>query len=166
VFTILNRLSSGQWGNSVERVVNARGQFEPVMRAGGGWRGLRPVTPAQQARIDTILNLAVEGRLPDLTGGARYFQNPTVVAARAAAGTVSPRLVNFGGATPSAVIGGHSFYIRLGPGSAHADRGEAAQGARPAMTPPRAAVGVRGLFVLPDGQIIEDPARNIPTRAP
>uniref|UniRef100_UPI0025D50D11 cell wall hydrolase n=1 Tax=uncultured Caulobacter sp. TaxID=158749 RepID=UPI0025D50D11 len=86
VYTILNRLAAGSWGVSVEEVVNARAQFEPVLRAGGDWRSLPAVRPADRARIDTILNLALEGRLPDLTGGALYFQNPKIVAARAAAG--------------------------------------------------------------------------------
>jgi spore germination cell wall hydrolase CwlJ-like protein len=116
VYTILNRLSDGRWGGSVEAVVNAPGQFEPVMRAGGSWRSLRPVTAAQEARVNTIVNLALDGRLPDLTGGARYFQNPQVVAGRARAGTVSSSLVNFGGAPPSAVIGAHAFYVARGPG--------------------------------------------------
>lgn len=116
VYTILNRVQDGRWGGSVEAVVNARGQFEPVMRAGGSWRNLRPVTDAQRARIDTILNLALEGRLPDLTNGARFFQNASVVAAREAAGTVSPGLTNFGGAPASAMIGDHTFYAEAGRG--------------------------------------------------
>lgn len=118
VYTILNRLQDGRWGASAEAVVNARGQFEPVMRAGGSWRNLRPVSDAQRARIDTILNLALDGRLPDLTHGARFFQNAGVVAAREAAGTVSPGLTNFGGAPRSAVIGDHSFYVEAGRGAA------------------------------------------------
>ncbi|PZQ49069.1 MAG: cell wall hydrolase [Phenylobacterium zucineum] len=116
VYTILNRLQDGRWGGSVEAVVNARGQFEPVVRAGGSWRNLRPVTDAQRARIDTILNLALEGRLPDLTNGARFFQNASIVAAREAAGTVSPGLTNFGGAPASAMIGDHTFYAEAGRG--------------------------------------------------
>lgn len=111
VYTILNRVQDGRWGGSVEAVVNARGQFEPVMRAGGDWRRLPASTVAQRTRIETILNLALEGRLPDLTNGARYFQNPQIVADRAARGEVSPGLVNFGGTGPSAVIGAHSFYV-------------------------------------------------------
>jgi hypothetical protein len=110
VYTILNRLADGRWGGSVDSVLNARAQFEPVMRAGGDWRALPPASPAQQARIDTIINLALDGRLPDLTNGARYFQNPSIVAARVRSGEDSPGLVNFGGETPSAVIGAHSFY--------------------------------------------------------
>lgn len=118
VYAILNRLADGRWGLSIDAVLDARGQFEPVMRAGGDWRNLPPVSAAAQARIDTILNLALDGRLPDLTHGARYFQNPSIVAQRARDGTVSSSLVNFGGAPPSAVIGAHSFYVDPGRGGA------------------------------------------------
>jgi hypothetical protein len=118
VYTILNRLQGGRWGASVDSVLDAPRQFEPVLRAGGSWRNLRPVSDAQRARIDTIINLALDGRLPDLTNGAQYFQNPRIVAARAANGQVAASLVNFGGATPSAVIGAHSFYVEAGRGGA------------------------------------------------
>jgi len=110
IFVILNRLRMGRWGVSVDAVLNAPGQFEPVMRAGGDWRRLRPPTPEQRAHVDTILNLAVDGRLPDLTRGAAFFQNPAVVAARARSGVVSPTLVNFGGLKPLVVIGAHAFF--------------------------------------------------------
>ncbi|HEX4182977.1 MAG TPA: cell wall hydrolase [Caulobacteraceae bacterium] len=111
VYTILNRLQDGRWGDTIDSVLNARAQFEPVLRAGGDWRALPAVSSAAQARIDTILNLALDGRLPDLTNGARYFQNPAIVAGRSRAGQVAPSLVNFGGQAPSAVIGAHSFYV-------------------------------------------------------
>ncbi len=117
IYAILNRLADGRWGASVDAVLNARGQFEPVMTAGGDWRRLPAVSAAQQAHVDAILNLILDGRLPDLTHGARYFQNPKTVASRARAGTVSTRLVNFGGAAPSAVIGAHSFYVEIGSGA-------------------------------------------------
>jgi N-acetylmuramoyl-L-alanine amidase len=110
VYTILNRLIDGRWGSTVEAVVDAPSQFEPVMRAGGTWRRLPPVTAVQEATVHTIVELAVQGRLPDLTGGARYFQNRRIVAARAAAGLVPEGLVGFGGAAPSAKIGDHTFY--------------------------------------------------------
>ena len=116
VYTILNRLDDGRWGASVDDVLDAPHQFEPVMRAGGDWRNLHPVSEAQQARVDTIINLALEGRLPDLTNGARFFQNPRIVANRAEVGQVSPSLVNFGGSPASAVIGAHSFYVEAGRG--------------------------------------------------
>jgi len=182
VYTILNRLADGRWGASVDAVLNAPAQFEPVMRAGGDWRRLPAVSAADQARIDTILNLAVEGRLPDLTGGARYFQNPAVVAARARAGTVSGRLVNFGGQPPSAVIGAHSFFtgegrggVRSGPADTSGAQGrldglfvgenragpvtETPKVQAPGAVAPRGAdpgpAGDpgRGLFVTRDGQI-------------
>ncbi len=111
VYTILNRVQDGRWGRTVNDVVNAPSQFEPVMRVGGDWRRLPLISAAAQARIDTILNLALDCRLPDLTHGARYFQNPAVVADRARAGQVGADLVNFGGSAPSAVIGAHSFYV-------------------------------------------------------
>ncbi|GGL35846.1 cell wall hydrolase [Caulobacter rhizosphaerae] len=144
VYTILNRLASGRWGDQVDAVVNARGQFEPVSRAGGDWRTLPPVSAARQARVDTILNLALDGRLPDPTSGALFFQNPKIVAARAAAGAVSQDLVNFGGRQPSVTIGDHAFY---GP--------EPSRGGQPVATAP-ASPGERGLFVLADGSIVED----------
>jgi len=165
VYTILNRAASGGWGGAIAQVINARGQFEPVMRVGGDWRGLAPVSPAQRARIDTILNLILEGRLPDLTGGALYFQNPRIVAARAAAGTVAPALVHFGGASPSAVIGDHAFYAQVRGGRV---RGAAARDAPTGReiiivdpgsgdaAPTPAPIDGRGLFVLPDGSVAQD----------
>ena len=164
VYTILNRMASQGWGSSIDQVLNARRQFEPVTRAGGDWRGLPVATPAQRARIDTILNLALDGRLPDLTGGALYFQNPRIVAARAAAGVVAPALVHFGGATPSAVIGDHAFYAQVGGGSAKGPAaGDAPTGreiiivgrAGGAAAPPAAPIDGRGLFVLPDGSVAQ-----------
>jgi spore germination cell wall hydrolase CwlJ-like protein len=134
VFTILNRLASGAWGASVEAVVDAPRQFEPVMRAGRDWRRLPEPSAAQRAHIETILNLALDGRLPDLTNGARYFQNPQIVAARAARGEVSPSLVAFGGATPTAVIGAHAFYA--GPA-----RGQARPAVVASSPPPTLFVG-------------------------
>jgi len=110
VYTILNRVICTDFGDSVESVVNAPNQFEPVARAGGTWRRLPPAGKAEQAKVNTIVNLALAGRLPDLTNGALFFQNPAVVARRAIAGSVPPDLVGFGGARPSAVIGDHSFY--------------------------------------------------------
>ena len=110
VYTILNRLMDGGFGDGLDRVLDAPGQFEPVTRAGGHWTALPARVAVEQAHIDTILNLALDGRLPDPTNGARFFQNPAIVAARASAGTVRPSLVNFGGQKPVAVIRDHAFY--------------------------------------------------------
>ena len=141
VYTILNRLEDGRWGPTVDAVLNAPRQFEPVTRAGGAWRNLRPVSAASQARIDTIINLALEGRLPDLTHGARFFQNPRIVADRAAAGRVPANLVNFGGAAPSAIIGAHSFYVEAGRGGGRQARAGADGDPGQSRAPSRLAGG-------------------------
>jgi hypothetical protein len=109
IFTILNRVNSGQFGSSVQGVIDAPNQFEPATRA-GGWRYLPALDPWRRVQFETILNLILAGRLPDLTGGALFFQNARIVAARAARGAVSPYLVDFGGTPPVAEIGDHRFY--------------------------------------------------------
>ncbi|HRE03500.1 MAG TPA: hypothetical protein PLV68_19540 [Ilumatobacteraceae bacterium] len=60
--------------------------------------------------LTTILSLKASGHLGDISSGALYFQNATIVAARAATGTVAPSLVHFGGMPQTAVIGRHTFY--------------------------------------------------------
>lgn len=167
VCTILNRLADQRWGASVDAVLNARAQFEPVLRAGGDWRGLPAARPEQRARIDTLINLILDGRLGDPTGGALYFQNPAIVAARAQAGQVSLRRVHFGGARPSAVIGDHAFYVETGGGNAAAGpiapsrdaifvpRPPADGTDAPDATPPPHQAGARGIFVLSDGGTVE-----------
>jgi hypothetical protein len=112
VYTLLNRLISGQFGNSVVAIVNAPKQFEPVTKA-GGWQNLPPLKPDQQAKIDTMVNLALAGYLPDPTNGALFFQNPAIVAKREQAGSVTKGMTHFGGATPSAVIQDHAFYPQI-----------------------------------------------------
>jgi spore germination cell wall hydrolase CwlJ-like protein len=139
VYTIINRLEDGRWGATVEAVVDAPHQFEPVMRAGGAWRRLPPVTVAQEATVHTIVALALQGRLPDLTGGAQFFQNEKTVADRAAAGLVSPSLVGFGGAAPSAKIGDHTFYAGAGKPSPARDAKQSRS-----IRPTRSAAG--GIF--------------------
>ncbi len=109
IFTILNRVNSGQFGGSVQGVIDAPNQFEPATRA-GGWRYLPPLDAWQSIQFETILNLILAGRLPDLTNGALFFQNAGIVAARAARGAVSSYLVDFGGTPPVAEIGDHRFY--------------------------------------------------------
>lgn len=115
VYTVVNRLMDGGFGSDVTAVLDAPHQFEPVARA-GGWQRLPPRSAVEQAHVDTILNLALDGRLPDPTNGARFFQNPAIVAARATAGTVSSERVNFGGQAPVAVIKDHAFYATGGEG--------------------------------------------------
>ena len=88
--------------------------FEPVTRA-GGWQRLPPLTVIQRAELATILSLKASGHLGDVSSGALYFQNPQIVAERAAAGKVAPSLVHFGGMPRTAVIGQHTFYRPSGP---------------------------------------------------
>lgn len=110
VFVILNRVACGHFGPTVQSVINAPGQFEPVGRAGGTWRALPPLTAEQQGRFDAIFNLIFSGFLPDPTNGALFFQNPVIVGAREASGQVSAGLTNFGGLSPIATIKDHAFY--------------------------------------------------------
>jgi len=109
VYTILNRLISGEFGKTITEIVNAKHQFEPVHRV-GGWQNLPIATDEQKAKINTIITLALEGHLPDVTKGALFFQNPKIVTMRETKGTVSKGLTHFGGSKPSIVIKDHAFY--------------------------------------------------------
>ncbi len=100
IYAVLNRLASGRYGSNIRVVIQSPGQFEPVDRAGGQWRNLLPLSPVQSATVATIINLIQRGRLPDPTGGATFFQNPQIVARRAAAGEVPTALVNFNNQIP------------------------------------------------------------------
>lgn len=109
IFCVLNRVNSGLFQGTVQAVIDAPNQFEPATRV-GGWRRLPPLDYSQSIQFDTVLNLILAGRLPDLTNGALFFQNANIVAARVARGSVSPYLVDFGGTIPVAEIGDHRFY--------------------------------------------------------
>ncbi|MFO1153975.1 MAG: cell wall hydrolase [Rhodospirillales bacterium] len=109
IYTILNRVSSGQFQSTIQGVIDAPNQFEPATRA-GGWRYLPPLTLSQRIQYETILKLILASRLPDPTNGALFFQNARIVAARAAAGSGSSYLVDFGGTPPIAEIRDHRFY--------------------------------------------------------
>ncbi len=100
--------------------------------------------------IITIINLALEGRLPDLTNGARYFQNPRIVADRAGAGQVPASLVNFGGAPPSAIIGAHSFYAETGRGGGRRAGGEAVPASHAAGSDVVLRTAGGAIFVIAD----------------
>lgn len=104
VRTVLNRSAHPAWGGSIPDVVNQRGQFEPVMRAGGDWRNLPSGSTAQRATVQGILDGIASGRRTDPTGGATYFLNRDISERR---GT------DFGRGRDdlrSAEIGDHSFY--------------------------------------------------------
>jgi hypothetical protein len=109
VFTVLNRVRSGKFQDSVQAVIGAPNQFEPVARA-GGWRNLPALSIGLQAQFDAVLEKIQSGQLSDPTRGALYFQNRAIVAARAAAGLVPASLIDFGGRSAVAEIGDHHFY--------------------------------------------------------
>ena len=79
VYTVLNRLMDGGFGGDVTRCWMRRTSSSRWPKS-GGWQRLPPRSAVEQAHIDTILNLALDGRLPDPTNGARFFQNPAIVA--------------------------------------------------------------------------------------
>ncbi len=120
LYSVLNRLSSGRFGSNVTAVIEAPGQFEPVDRVGGHWHDLPGLSASQRATITTILDLIQQGRLPDPTNGAMFFQNPRIVANREAAGQVRAGLTNFGNQTPTAVVRDHAFFSGLQPGTSPA----------------------------------------------
>ncbi len=167
VHAVLNRVASGRFGAGVQGVLDAPGQFEPVARAGGTWRGLPPLAELQRLVFSTILDLILQGRLPDLTGGSTYFQNPALVAQRAAAGLVSPGLVNFGGQAPAAVIRDHSFYRAAGgiTGGA-AGPHDPPEPRRPVLAPSQPVAGFYRVVngrLLQVGALLTDPAPADPT---
>lgn len=112
VFVILNRKISGQFSNSIETIVNAKNQFEPVSKV-GTWQQLPEPSSDQFTRIETILDLAKNGYLSDPTNGALYFQNSKIVSERARKGSVSKELIHFGNAPISATIDDHTFYALM-----------------------------------------------------
>jgi hypothetical protein len=121
IFAVLNRLASGRFGADVTAVIETAGQFEPVDRAGGHWRRLPPLSATQRATTETILDLIQQGRLPDPTHGATFFQNPSIVAAREAAGQVRAGLTDFGHQIPTAIVRDHAFFGSSHPAGAPTD---------------------------------------------
>ena len=117
LYVVLNRLASGRFGSSVGAVIEASGQFEPVDRAGRRWRNLPTLSASNVAIVATIIDLIQQGRLPDPTHGATFFQNPQIVASRAAGGQVPISLTNFNNQTPIAVIRDHAFFRQISPDS-------------------------------------------------
>jgi spore germination cell wall hydrolase CwlJ-like protein len=109
VFVILNRLISGKFQTDIEGIINAKNQFEPATTV-GGWVNLKVPSEEERAKINTIINLALDGRLPDPTNGALFFQNPSVVQKREAEGIVSAGLTHFNNAQITTTIKDHTFY--------------------------------------------------------
>ncbi len=165
--TILNRLAAGGFGRDVQSVIAQRHAFEPVTRA-GGWRRLPPLTVDQRVELNTILALKAAGHLGDVSGGALYFQNPRIVAARAMAGSVSPALVGFAGMPQTAMIGAHTFYRPAAgnrgiPAASTKTKPSPAAMARPALRSSFVGDDLEGreggtILVLPTAGMVEDVA--------
>lgn len=94
---ILNRLSSDRFPNTVEEVINQRGQFEPISKYGS--TGKIPVPPEDlengKYEFNEYLNVG-----EDASGGRTFFVNKNIAAKR---GT------DFNGTKPL-TIGRHTFY--------------------------------------------------------
>jgi hypothetical protein len=100
---ILNRKSSGIWGDSIKDVVTHPWQFEPWMTRRKEMEKLSPDDPRYRDAAQ-IADAVLSGQLPDPTAGATHFLNPTIVRQRR------------GGSLPSWArgqgqpIGRHTFY--------------------------------------------------------
>jgi spore germination cell wall hydrolase CwlJ-like protein len=102
-YVILNRIKSGAWGDSIKDVVTSPWQFEPWMTKREAMEKLSPDDPRYRNAAQ-IADVVLAGQVPDPTGGAMYFLNPTVVRERQ------------GGSLPAwaqgegQAIGHHTFY--------------------------------------------------------
>jgi spore germination cell wall hydrolase CwlJ-like protein len=102
-YVILNRIKSGGWGDSIKDVVTSPWQFEPWMTRREEMEKLSPDAPSYKNAAQ-IADAVVAGQVPDPTGGATHFLNPTIVRERR------------GGSLPSWAqgegqpIGNHTFY--------------------------------------------------------
>lgn len=100
---MLNRLQSGQFGSSMQAVLNARTkgggyQFTPLGTTKNNPSSINPSSPAYRATAQ-VINGVVDGTVPDPTGGATYYRNQDIAPGRPAG--VS------GGAIK---IGAHTFF--------------------------------------------------------
>jgi Cell Wall Hydrolase len=108
---IKNRLSSGQYGGSPSEVVLAPNQFS-------AW-SLPRTDPNNPSRWSTknvdyqkaagLVDSVWKGDIPDSTGGASHYLNPSIVAAQRG------QLPDWAQGQPTAKIGGHAFYAPNGP---------------------------------------------------
>lgn len=100
---VLNRMSSGKWGRSIEDVVTSPWQFEPWMTRRKEMEKLDPFDRRFQ-KAAKIADAVLAGEMPDPTAGATHFLNPVIVRQRR------------GGSLPSWAhnegqpIGRHVFY--------------------------------------------------------
>lgn len=111
IFVIINRHISGNYGTSIQEVINAKYQFEPATKA-KGWINLPKASESHEATVETIVSLIMSGNLLDPTHGSFYFQNPVVVSKREQEGKASKGLTRFGNKKPTVIIKDHEFYVQ------------------------------------------------------
>lgn len=71
---LLNRKQAGRWGESLDRIAKAKGQFEPWGNAEARAR-MEALDPnsAEYKAIADVFDRVAKGELPDNTGGATHF---------------------------------------------------------------------------------------------
>jgi spore germination cell wall hydrolase CwlJ-like protein len=104
---ILNRTTSGRWGDSIKDVVTRPWQFEPWMTRREEMEKLSSDDPRYQNAAQ-IADAVLTGQIPDPTAGATHFLNPTIVRKRR--GGSLPEWAR-GEGQP---IGRHTFYAPNG----------------------------------------------------
>jgi spore germination cell wall hydrolase CwlJ-like protein len=104
---ILNRTTSGRWGDSIKDVVTHPWQFEPWMTRREEMEKLSSDDPRYQNAAQ-IADAVLTGQIPDPTAGATHFLNPTIVRKRR--GGSLPEWAR-GEGQP---IGRHTFYAPNG----------------------------------------------------
>src|SRR6185437_10654797 len=100
---IFNRVSDGGYGATPSDVVHAPGQFEAWQRNPSGLADINPKSPQYKA-VGAIVDAAAKGDVPDNTGGATNYLNPTL---QTQLGRQQP---TWASGTPIAQIGRHVFY--------------------------------------------------------
>jgi hypothetical protein len=104
---ILNRMATGQWGNTPSQVVLSRGQFEPWSTRARELIGIKP-TSDQYKKVGSVVDDVLAGKTPDPTGGMTHFLQPDIVRRRR--GGSLPDWAS----GPGLRIGDHLFYAPEG----------------------------------------------------
>jgi spore germination cell wall hydrolase CwlJ-like protein len=104
---VMNRLQSGRFGGSMEKVLFAPRQFEPWETRRGELMNISPES-ADYRRVSALVDRVLAGQLADPTKGATHFANEAVVADRGNAGALSwiEQMKRNGSAVQ---IGAHTF---------------------------------------------------------
>jgi spore germination cell wall hydrolase CwlJ-like protein len=80
-YAVLNRKKRGRWGDRIQAVVTAPGQFEPWMTRRREMERLSSIDPCYQSAAATA-DAVLSGQVRDPTAGATHFLNPVIVRAR------------------------------------------------------------------------------------